>query len=415
MIARPPFRIGLMAAVLLLASCGGGGTGVAGGGGGVGSGGTGAMASNVTVGSVEGFASIIVNGIRYNVDAADTRQVEDPEGLKFGMTVRVQGMVDAGAATGTASSLASTPQVRGAVTSVDAAGASFVVLGLQVRVNAATVYEGLGGLGELVPPATVQVYGLPGEAGRLLATRVERVAPGATRVLTGAVQDLDRPARRFRLGGRLVDYRTATFDADLTPASLDNGTLVRVELPSNDGVGVLAALRVRPWYAVPLADGTALSLSGPVTDYAGPGAFKVQGVRVDASQARINGGPASALREGAYVDASGVSRSGVLVPERLRIRSGDDEDEDDDEENRGRGEDDEQDRTRFSAEGRISQFEGLQRFRVQGQWVDASGASVRFQGGSAADLARGRRVSVRGSAVRQGTLLADSVRFGGDD
>lgn len=61
-------------------------------------------------------------------------------------------------------------------------------------------------------------------------------------------------------------------------------------------------------------------------------------------------------------------------------------------------------------EGFVSNFVSLASFKVQGTAVDASGASVSFENGAAADLANGVRVEVEGRMVN-GVLVARRVEL----
>ena len=138
------FRL-IMAAVTLLllaglAGCGGGsggGTSIASG-----IGGTGKIAS----GSITGFGSIFVNGVEYNIDAANC-SVDDTDvtgacqaNLALGMVVAVEGTVSG--SVGTATSVVFDANVEGPVsglvTSADGFTRSFSVLGINVTVDKGT-------------------------------------------------------------------------------------------------------------------------------------------------------------------------------------------------------------------------------------------------------------------------------------
>lgn len=371
---------------------GSGGTGIDGGG--VGSGGTGQTADAVGIGSVDGFGSIIVNGVRYVLDAA-ALDVTAPDGLQLGTTVRVRGRIDSSRGEGAAAMVSSAPELRGTATQPEADG-SFSLLGTRVSVEPSTAWAGLGGPADLAEGMPVLVYGLPGAAGQLRATRVERIASAAAPVLTGTVQDLRPDVQRLRLGEQLVDFADARFAPGLPKAALADGLLVRVTAAAMPLPGTaLVAATVEPWHPRPVGEGQQLSLSGLVSDPASGLRFRLLGVEVDATGATLTGGPAQALGNGVRVEASGVVRQGVLIAERLALRHGP-----------GVG-----GPVQFSVHGAVGQFQGVQSFRVQGQRIDASGPAVRFIGGSAADLRNGRRVNVTGSRVGDGMLLAEELRF----
>jgi hypothetical protein len=373
---------------------GSGGTGVSGDGG-VGSGGTGVSASAaVGIGSVDGFGSVIVNGIRHEIGGA-TLEISDASELKLGMTVRVAGTVSATQTAGTATSLTSAADLRGTVSLLNSASASFAVQGALVTTDNATIFDGVPNLSSMADGDTVQIYGLPGRAGELRATRVEKIAANAAPVVSGAVSGLDSAAKSFRLGSLTVSYANASFTAALPESGLANGLIVRVRATSAPDAGVLAATTVQPWHTLPAATGTPVNLSGIVTEYAGPASFKLQGIPINASTAAVTGGLAASIGNGVKVEVAGIMDNGVLVAARLKIRHVP-----------GTG-----GPVAFSVSGAVSQFVSASSFRVQGQPVDAGGPNVVFSNGSAAQLANGRRVSVSGSQVVQGVLVAEQVAF----
>jgi len=171
------------AAAACLVACGGGGTSTASNGSGVGSGGTGSY----TTGSISGFGSIIVNGIRYdNTGVVAASQDDDtaPE-LKLGMVVDVEGgsTSDVTTSTGTqtvakASSIKVGFELLGPVTasSIDASKGTFRSLGQTVNVTVDTFFDqdsGLSGIGNVSTCPYVRVYGFPRTTGGYTASRVE--------------------------------------------------------------------------------------------------------------------------------------------------------------------------------------------------------------------------------------------------
>ena len=64
----------------------------------------------------------------------------------------------------------------------------------------------------------------------------------------------------------------------------------------------------------------------------------------------------------------------------------------------------------FSLTGQISTFNSIADFRIKGQPIDASG-QVDFPNGSAANLGAQVKVTVEGSRVANGVLIADRIVF----
>ncbi|MFZ3218812.1 MAG: DUF5666 domain-containing protein, partial [Rhodoferax sp.] len=232
------FVLRLAVVMLCLASCGGGSTDVASypgsGGTGVdpGSGGTGNVAS---VGSVDGFGSVIVNGVTYdNTATANSLDPASPT-LALGMVVRISGSLNS-QTTGVAQTLSAGVELMDTVTSTNPAGGTLVVAGLTVRVGTATVFDGVADLSALAVADSVFVYGVP-EGSGLLATRIEKRASLPRFQTTGVIQSIDTLAQTFQLGNLTVNYGGATYLGSLTAAGLANGVIVQVRAPSAPGAG----------------------------------------------------------------------------------------------------------------------------------------------------------------------------------
>ena len=143
---RIPTRLLLATLPAVLLGCGGGGGGSGGGGndgvgpiGGIDRGGV-----TISQGPINGFGSVIVNGVRYTTTGA-TITIDDRPGteseLRAGQVVRVEGTVDASGTAGTARSISFNDDVEGPVQSIDPAVAQLVVLGQTVQVGRATSFD----------------------------------------------------------------------------------------------------------------------------------------------------------------------------------------------------------------------------------------------------------------------------------
>ncbi|MBS0450345.1 MAG: hypothetical protein JSS14_03465 [Proteobacteria bacterium] len=290
---------------------------------GVGSGGTGATSANAStaVGSVDGMGSIIVGGIRYDVDKTDPTQVDrrDTVDWQLGVTVAVTGPVDAATATGTALKLKSTAQMRGAVDSVNTTAGTFQLLGSTVSVDDETVWADVTGLADLTAGPQVQVWALPVAPGVLRATRVETQAlAGTTTLVTGMIGGLDSANSTFQLGSLVIDYKLVTA---LPADGLSNGRIVRVEAAQAPVGGVLRATAIEGWYALSTVRDARVQLEGVIADFASKSSFKLMGVSIDGSSAPVTGGQENKLNNGVKVVAVGVlSDSGVLVASSIKIR-----------------------------------------------------------------------------------------------
>jgi Domain of unknown function (DUF5666) len=297
----------------IVAACGGGGSDPQTAGNGVGVGGTGAAAS----GRVSGFGSIIVNGIRFDDSRAT---VSDDDGVagtvKLGMMVDVQsGALTTDAASGlqqgTATQIVFGTSIKGKVEGKPRAN-ELTVLGQTVTVDAATVYEGYAsGYASVQVTDEVEVYAFAGATGgSYVATRIERKSGLTEYKLRGKVSSLDTTAKSFSIGTANISYASM---GTSVPA-LSDGQLVRVKLSTTPSGGVWQAIRI-DGVSVSLVDGGEAKVEGIVSDFLGVSSFKVNGVPVNA------GATTASLSNGLRVEIEGVARAGVLVANKVEIKS----------------------------------------------------------------------------------------------
>lgn len=281
---------GALAAVCLVA-CGGGGTSTASNGSGIGSGGTGSF----TTGSISGFGSIIVNGIRYDNAGITAASQDDGSAteLKLGMVVDVEGgsTSDVTTSTGTqtvakATSIKVGVDLLGPVStgSVNTTDGTFSSLGQTVHVTVDTFFDqaagGLSGVGNTVSCPYVRVYGFPRTAGGYTASRVEclsvrpayyRVRGPVTQVSGGTVYINDGGP-----GGVSCEYALSN---GLTAPSV--GQIVRAVLSVSGQNGTIVSFKGE---ARPLSQTREARAEGVVTDYsAANGTLHVNGVPVQVS------------------------------------------------------------------------------------------------------------------------------------
>lgn len=370
----------LMLAAALVAGCGGG----------VGSGGTGSFAA----GPITGFGSVIVNGVRFD-DSTDN--IEDHDGmrrnrdeLRLGMTVEIDSgpiTVSATGATATATRIRFDSELRGPVSSVNAGGASFTLLGQQVVVDATTAFaEELGTLTGLRPGVEVEVFAVYDPAGaRYRAKRVAMARSGAAAQLRGPVGALDTAARTLRIGSgsSVYNYSAAT----AVPANLALGSFVRLRLapaalPSGQWsvLSFTAALQALP-------DADDARLEGLISSFTSATSFSVNGRPVDASGASFPNGSAG-LALGVRVEVEGRLRDGTLRATKVKIES------------------DDEDRNReFELHGAVESVNpAASTFVLRGQTISTVRPDLRYEKGTAADLVVGRQVEVKGR------LSADGLR-----
>lgn len=385
-----PWSALLVATVLAVAGCGGGG---------VETGGTGA-APTYASGPIGGFGSIIVNGVRY--DERSARIVDEDGGtlasgdLRLGMTVRVDaGAIDPATLSAVATEVQVTSDLRGRVAAKDGVASTFTVLGQTVRVTASTAFDDAlaGGLPAVAVGSTVEVYAiLDPVTGVYAAQRVEADPAPAAFKLRGVVAGLDLGARTLRIG-----TASFTWAAGLAPAGLANGQTVRLTLQTTtDAQGRWVVTRFDDGVALP-PDGAEVEIESVIASYTSMADFTLAGVRVDASAARVE--PAGAtVAAGVRVEVEGHYRSGVLVADKLEVKGAGDDGGDDD----GR---------EVELHGTLSGLDtGARTFVLRGLTVNYTDAE--FKDGTEADLADGVEVEVHGRLDGSGTVVvAEEIDF----
>jgi hypothetical protein len=378
---------GALFAAALIGSCGNGTDLVAG----VGSGGTGGVAA----GPISGFGSVIVNGTRFDDTGARVSINDVPDRsvseLRLGMVVEVLGTINPGSLTGQADTIRAVFAVEGPVSAIDAATGTLVVLEQRVRVDAGTVLDGIAAISALAVNDIVQVSGLKDvSAGVVAATRIERRPPFTAGSSTFEVEGeiSATTATTFRIGALIVNYALAA-QVDFPAGGLATGTIVKATALQPAVAGTLTASVVRVRTAALHATGTRLEVEGYVANFISPAMFNVGNLMVNAGMAKYENGTAADLANGRRVEVEGTVAAGVLTATKVEFRSTATE-------------------TSAELEGPVTDFLSLANFRVRGQLVDATGATI--ANGVASALANGRVVHVTGR-ITGGILVAAQVVF----
>ena len=360
-----------LAALAVLAGCGGGGSDDSGGA-------PGATASAYTAGTLSGFGSIIVNGVRFDDSAAsvvdDNGGLRSVSSLKLGMRVEVTSDSVTSSGTAKASKVHFGSQLEGPVASVGSS--TLTVLGQVVDVTSATVFDSslAAGLSAVAVGAVVEVHGVvDSTTGHLVATRVETASSTSSYKLSGTVTALDTTAKTLSIGAAVVNYTSAAS----VPSTLAVGTSVRLKLattPSN-GQWVATSFGSTKKQA---SDGQVGHVRGLITSFTSNASFSVGGFTVDASAVTVPTG----LAVGVGVEVEGTVTNGVLVASKVKL-----------EDERGSGRDDK----RFELHGSITAIDTTAKtFTLRGVTVSYSG-TVTYKDGTEANLAVGRKVEVKGA------------------
>lgn len=378
------------ATLLALAACGGGD---------VGSGGTGAPVVGLAVGTVNGFGSVIVDGVAFDDrSAAPITEVEPGQyrATEVGLGERVEVEFDQ---PGVAKTLRVEPTLLGPIASIVAPG-RFVVLGQQVIVNVdstagpVTQLDGYQGVADLAAGDVVEVHGVlvpQGAAWAIQATRIERQAGlPAYLKLSGVVSELGvGGASVFKLGGLTVDAGAAS----VQPAGrvLADGQAVVVMGPASTlGEPVFGAAQVRI-RTLP-AEADEASVSGAITGLDTTARrFLIGDLTVDYAAAALS--PAGTpLANGLYVRVEGAPRAdGALAAASVTVRDG-------------------QSQAEAELKGTVTAFNlATMSFVIRDVVVDAGTAQI--EGCPAGGLSDGLFVEVHGSLSSTG-VVAEELHCG---
>jgi hypothetical protein len=240
--------------------------------------------SSTINGRITGFGSVIVNGVHFDVDAAQITNDGVPiteSDLKVGMVIRLSGKVDADGVNGVATEIDFDEEVKGPVASVDAATGSFVVLGQTVIVDDETVFDSVS-LDTLVAGNVVEISGYYDANGSLRASLVElkslTLEEGDDIEVKGVIQSLDTVAKTFMLKTLVVDYSSAEFE-DVPDNVLADGMSVEVKSLQVTAEGVLVAEKVE-YEDKDHEEGEEVEVEGLVTSVVSTSDFTVNGYRV---------------------------------------------------------------------------------------------------------------------------------------
>ena len=352
-------------------------------------------------GTITGFGSVIVDGVRYDDSSAKVAFNVDPGNTSPATLgdLKMGHRVDAKLVDGKLTDLVVSFAMMGPVDSVKLAQGSFVVFGQAINLvltgSSPTALEGFATLADLAAGDLVKVAGVVNADKTITATRVERRAPDALAKIrvTGIVGDLNPSAKTFTFGvdkKLLVNFANATvLPAGATIAN-GNTLAVYAEVPATTGSATptLTAKTVEVLERK-LPDGVEVSVGGPVSDFQSLSHFKIGEVLVDASTATlIDGTTAADLVNGAKVYAKGKVKNQVLVATTLKVSKPENED-----------------KPRLI--GQVTDYVSLSQFKLRGVNVDASHAT--FAGGVATDIANGTWLDVTGKIAKD-TVLADLIK-----
>lgn len=390
----------LAAAMLLAAACGGGGNsqprtqepppppsgGITR---------TGAV---VTVGSITGFGSVIVNGIEYDTSGATFTKDGLPatqDDFAVGHVVLVKGTISDDNTNAVASTVEFDDNVEGPVSSVDAVTGTIVIIGQTVRIVATTSIDDScpDTLEDLLLVPAVEVSGLPDADGVIESTRIECRAVAGNFEVSGTVSDHNPAAMTFSINALVVDYSSAQVD-NFPNGMISDGDPVEAigsELGANDE---LKASRVEfKGNQFAKNEGDHIEIEGFITRYMSPQDFDISGVPATTlTTTNFEGGDETNLGLNLKIEADGeFDAAGKLNITKLQIKAS----------------------TAVRVAGVLDSVTG-NTLVIMGITINTDPLKTRFEDKSslktdplgAGDLAAGQYMEVRGQELPEGQITA---------
>ena len=285
--------------------------------------------TGISMGTITGFGSIWVNGVRYDVSAAsftrDGIAASGQNDYRIGEVVTINGTVNADGVSGKASSVEFDDILEGTVSKASTDGVIIEVLGQTVTKDALTVLHGFAALTELQVGNVVEVsgYTLPGgiRATSIVLKQSTFTANESMLEIKGTISAVDTNAKTFNLGQWLVDYANASLD--LPGSAPQAGQYVEVKSTQALQGNRLIAASVELEDERPEFDsGQELELEGVVTAFTSSVQFSVNGqpVITDANT-RFENGIAADIRLDTLLEVEGsINAQGVLVAEEVSLK-----------------------------------------------------------------------------------------------
>ena len=282
----------------------------------------------ITIGTVSGFGSVIVNGTRYDTASANFTidgQSGSQSDLAVGDVVLVKGTVANDSMGAVAETVEFDDNVEGPVTSVDVATGSFVVLGQIVFTDDETSIDDScpSPLSELLNVAAVEVSGPVMADGSITATRIEcKSVPGEMEV-TGTVTATPT-ATTFEINALTVDFSSVIMLEDFPGGrTVEVGDLAEAKGTSLGANNELIANTVEYKGArLDGVEGDHVEIEGFITDFVDSGNFSVSGIPVTTDQNTVfEGGVAGDLGQNLKVEVEGLyDAANVLNATKVEIK-----------------------------------------------------------------------------------------------
>lgn len=299
---------------IFLASCGGSGDSQT-----AGIDGSGAPIASNTSGTIDGFGSVIVNGVKYetnNTEVLVNGQGANESDLRVGYQVNLTGSTNNGHSL--AQKIEFVPSVVGEISRLSVANKQLVILSKNIQVTNNTVFDSAikpASLAGLAVGQTILVSGATTPDGSISATRIER-SSSTNLQISGQVANITSTS--FSLSGTTVVYSNAQL-INLNRERLINGARVAA-------IGVMQDNQLQASKVIGLGknlarDFASADIEGFVTRFVSATDFDVDGVSATtAPQTRYKKGSAADLRLGVKIEVEGsINAGGLLVAREVEF------------------------------------------------------------------------------------------------
>ncbi len=313
----------LLTVLLLLSACNNSSVTVANGG---------VTGTGITMGRITNFGSVFVNGVRFDVDGAEFLRNDQPAtqgqaDFSVGEFVVIKGSIGADSSEGVAIQVAYSDALNGEITRASTDGQSLEVLGQLVHTDALTVFHGFTDLTELDAGNLLEVSGVLGTNGHIVATLIKKGAlqfdSGVSRNrLRGRIANIDTDQQQFELGGLLIDYASADL-LNYEGHEIHNDQYIEVASDTAVTNYQLTASTVKFINEThDLSDHHSANIEGLVNQFTSISNFQVNGLLVTTTPStRYQNGNVNRITENAYLRLTGtIHESGVLVADRITFQ-----------------------------------------------------------------------------------------------
>ena len=282
--------------------------------------GSGQPVAVATTGTIDGFGSVIVNGIEFESDRAQiliNNQPATENDLRAGYHVSLSGTI-ANNGTAVATKIEYTPNLVGQISAIDNFNKRITVLGQEIQISNTTLFDAAikpRSLSGLSVGNSLQISGTSTSEGLISASRIDLVE-NVQHQLTGQIRLLTNST--FTLNNLLINYAGAQL-INIEGNRLQNG--MTVNALGNLNAEQLTAVQIIGLNKSLTRELDSAAIEGFITRFNSASDFDVDGIQVSSTeQTRFEQGSASDLRLGVKVEVEGrVDASGRLVAKSLEF------------------------------------------------------------------------------------------------